>query len=84
VFYGRVAHGGSVRLNFMKQVYSSPDNLQIELIRSMLEVAKIKCEVRNGAVSRVMVGAQFAPELWVREEDYDEAVRLVSEPHSEP
>jgi hypothetical protein len=55
----------------------------MELIRSMLEVANINCEVRNGEVSRVMIGAQFAPELWVREEDYDEAVRLVAEPHSE-
>jgi hypothetical protein len=61
----------------MKRVYSSPDSAQVELIRSMLESKNIRCEVRNEIVSQVMVGVQFAPELWVRDEDYDEAVRLV-------
>ena len=63
----------------MKRVYSSPDSAQVELIRSMLEAAKIRCEVRNEVVSQVMVGVQFAPELWVMDEVYEEAVRLVRE-----
>jgi hypothetical protein len=61
----------------MKQVYSSPDSAQVELIRSMLEAANIQCELRNEVVSQVMVGLQFAPELWVRDEDYGDAVRLL-------
>jgi hypothetical protein len=67
----------------MKRVYSSPDSAQVELIRSMLEAAKIGCELRNEVVSQVMVGVQFAPELWVRDEDYEEAVRLVGKEGAE-
>lgn len=61
----------------MKRVFSSPDSAQVELIRSVLETANVPCEVRNQAVSQVMVGMQFAPELWVRDEDYEEAKRLM-------
>ena len=61
----------------MKRVYSSPDSAQVELTRGMLETANIRCEVRNEVVSRMMMGVQFAPELWVRDEDYEEAVRLL-------
>jgi hypothetical protein len=67
----------------MKQIYSSPDSAQVGFIQSLLQAADISCEVRNEAVSQVMVGIQFAPELWVRDEDYDQAVRLVTESHSQ-
>ncbi len=63
----------------MKKLYSSPDSAQVELIRSMLEASSIPSEVRNEVVSQVMVGFQFAPELWVRDEDYAEADRLMRE-----
>ena len=63
----------------MKQVFSSPDSAQVGLARSILEAAGIACEVRNDAVSQAMWAMPFIPELWVvRDEDYEEARRLVS------
>jgi hypothetical protein len=63
----------------MKQVFSSPDSAQVGLGQSILEAARIACEVRNEAVSQAMWTMPFNPELWVlRDEDYEEASRLVS------
>jgi hypothetical protein len=63
----------------MKQVFSSPDSAQVGLAQSILEAAGIACEVRNEAVSQAMWAMPFIPELWVvRDEDYEEARRLVS------
>jgi len=62
----------------MKLVLSSPDSAQIGLAQSILEAAGIACEVRNDAVSQVVPGMPFNPELWVlRDADYTEARRLV-------
>ena len=63
----------------MKQVFSSPDSAQVGLAQSILDAAGIACEVRNDAVSQAMWAIPFIPELWVvRDEDYEEARRLVS------
>jgi hypothetical protein len=63
----------------MKQVFSSPDSVQVGLAQSILEAAGIACEVRNEAVSQAMWTIPFIPELWVvRDEDYEDARRLVS------
>ena len=64
----------------MKLVFTSPDSAQVGLMQSILDSAEIPCEVRNEAVAQVMIGTQFAPELWVlRDEDYDEARSVVLE-----
>jgi hypothetical protein len=64
----------------MKQVFTSPDSAQVGLMQSILASADIPCEVRNEALSQAMVGLPFAPELWIlRDEDYDEATRVISE-----
>ena len=63
----------------MRQVFSSPDSAQVGLAQSILEAAGIACEVRNEGVSQAMWTMPFDPELWVlRDEDYEEARRLVS------
>jgi hypothetical protein len=68
----------------MKQVFSSPDSVQVGLARSVLESADIPCEIRNEAVSQVMFGLPFVSELWVlRDEDYDEAARLIARKDAE-
>ena len=65
----------------MKQVFSSPDSSQIGLARSRLDAAEIACEVRNDAVSQAMPGMPFIAELWVlRDEDYEDAQRLILSP----
>ncbi|MBI2926430.1 MAG: DUF2007 domain-containing protein [Verrucomicrobia bacterium] len=60
--------------------FASPDSATVGLRRSVLEAARIACEVRNEAISQAMPGLQFVSELWVlHDEDYEEAVRLLSE-----
>jgi len=67
----------------MKRVYSSPDSANVGLMRSVLDAAGIACEVRNDAVSQAIPGMPFIPELWVlRDEDYTEAVRLLTKSQS--
>ncbi len=67
----------------MKRVFSSPDSAEVGLMHSVLDAARIACGIRNDAVSQTMVGLPFIPELWIlRDQDYDEAVRLVSASHS--
>jgi len=62
----------------MKQVLALPDSAQIGLAQSILDAAGIPCEVRNDAVHQAIPGMPFCPELWViRDEDYEEARRLV-------
>jgi Putative prokaryotic signal transducing protein len=63
----------------MRQVFASSDSAQVGLAWSILDAAGIACEVRNDAVSQAMWAIPFIPELWVvRDEDYEEARRLVS------
>jgi len=53
---------------------------QVGLMQSILNSNGIACEVRNDAVSQVMIGLPFAPELWIlRDEDFEKAISLVSE-----
>ena len=65
----------------MKRILSSPDSAQIGLIRSLLDAADIPYEVRNKALSQVAAGLPFDEELWVQENDYEDAARLVAESH---
>jgi hypothetical protein len=62
----------------MKHVFSSPDSARIGLAQSLLDAADIPCELRNDALSQAMPRMPFMTELWVlRDEDYDEARRLI-------
>ena len=62
----------------MRRVFVSPDSVQVGMAQSILQAARIACEVRNDAVSQAVPAVAFNPELWVlRDEDYEEARRLV-------
>jgi len=63
----------------MKQLFTSTDSALFGLARSVLESAGISCEARHERVSQTFPSVPFAPELWVRDEDYDEATRLLAE-----
>ena len=67
----------------MKRLFASTDSAQVGLARSVLEAANIPCEVRNDIVSQAFPSLPFAPELWVQDEDYDEAARLLAESQRE-
>lgn len=55
----------------------SGSSAEIALASSILEAAGLFCETRNEAISQAMVGVPFETELWVREEDLEEALQLV-------
>lgn len=62
----------------MKHLFSSVDSGQVGFIRSVLDVAEIPFEVRNEAVSQSVAGTfPFAEEIWVSDEDYDEAKQIL-------
>jgi hypothetical protein len=65
----------------MKRILSSPDSAHVGLIRSLLDAAAIPYEVRNQALSQVAAGLPFDEELWVEENDYEDATRLIAESH---
>ena len=64
----------------MKQLFSSPDSVQIGLIRSRLEAAGIACEMRNEHLSSAVgPGTSFDPELWVLDDaQFTEASKLLA------
>ena len=62
----------------MKQLSVPADSAQVGLARSVLEAADILCEIRNDAVSQAFPGVPFASEIWVRDEDYAEATRVLA------
>jgi len=60
----------------MKQIFSSPDSVEVGLLAGRLQSAGIACEIRNE--SQVVPGLPFQPELWiVKDCDYDDAARLI-------
>jgi hypothetical protein len=67
----------------MKRIFSSADTSRVGLIRSLLDAADIPYEVRNEALSRTAAGFPFEAQLWVRDEDYEDATRLLTESHPE-
>jgi hypothetical protein len=69
----------------MRQILTSQDSATIGLAQSRLEAAGISCEIRNEGVSQALAGFPFISELWVlRDEDYDDARRLVSPDPAKP
>lgn len=69
----------------MKKVFTSQDSAQVGLMQSVLQEAGIPCEIRNDMVAQVIPVPLFAAELWVvRDEDQDEADKLITAFHSAP
>ena len=67
----------------MKRLTASLDSAQIGVAHSILQAAGIPCELRNDIISQAIPSLPFAPELWVRDEDYEEAARLIAIPPDE-
>ena len=64
----------------MKQLYTPSGSAAVGLARSVLASAEIPFEVRNEFLSQAIPGTPFDPELWVNDEDFDEATRLLAMP----
>ena len=64
----------------MKLLYSSPNSAEVGLVQSFLDSNHIASEIRNDAVSQMIVGAPFSAEIWIlREEEYAEAKALIAQ-----
>jgi hypothetical protein len=63
----------------MKQLFSSPDSVEMVVLRSRLEAAGIECEMRNEHMSPAMRCTPFDLELWVWNSQFDEASELLAD-----
>ncbi len=63
----------------MRQIFSSPNSVEIGLVKDRLEAAGVRCKIRNEAVSQALVGTPFEPGIWVlRDEDYEASRRIIA------
>lgn len=67
----------------MRQLFTHPNLIRCDLMRTILEMRGIECALRN-EYSASTVGAAYLgplpfawPELWVREDQYAEAERIL-------
>lgn len=63
----------------MKLIRSSPDLSEIGVLKGRLELAHIKCTIRNEFFSQVIPTFAFEPELWIlNDADLEDAEILLS------
>ncbi len=53
----------------MKQLFKLPESAELELLKSMLEEAGIRCALRNEQLSQTLPVTPFNVELWVANDD---------------
>jgi len=68
----------------MRKLLSHPNLSRCDLLRSVLEMRDIECALRNEFSANTSGAGVFGalpfvwPELWVREDQYEEAVRILA------
>lgn len=67
----------------MKKIYASPDPVQIQLRKTLLEENEIPCEVQLGNVGVYPVESESWSEIWVQDEDEERAAELLGRQHIE-
>lgn len=66
----------------MKLLYSAPNTMLVGHVRNLLDVAGIDCELRNtflGSGAGELPPTEAWPELWVDEQDFAVAKKVVDE-----
>lgn len=66
----------------MKKLFVSQNLIEVEMRKERLEQAGIRCMIKNQRSSSLAGEIPFTevfPELWVQDEDYDRARRLLEE-----
>ncbi len=64
----------------MKRLFSSPDTVEVDLLKSRMETAGFSCEVRNESVPSPLPLGAVERELWLlHDEDFPDAVRLLKD-----
>ncbi len=65
-------------LRSMKLLLRSPDTVEVDLLRSRMDVAGFACEVRNQSIRSSLGPAAIEHELWLlRDEDFPDALQLL-------
>jgi hypothetical protein len=62
----------------MKRLHSSPNSTEVEILKNLLEEAGIFCQLRNQQLSRIVPTPPFYEELWVHDENFEQAAELVN------
>ncbi|HWH68611.1 MAG TPA: DUF2007 domain-containing protein [Candidatus Sulfotelmatobacter sp.] len=61
----------------MKQVVTSTESAELELLKNMLQEAGVRCALRNEQLSQTFPAVAFNVELWVEnDEDFERAQEL--------
>lgn len=64
----------------MKRIITSPDPIELGLLKNMLQKAGIRCVERNEQMAQTIPTAPFQAELWIEDEaDYPAAMALLEE-----
>lgn len=68
----------------MKKVYAEKNTLQCDMMKALLEENDIYCFFKNETMSAMFGPAgynphQAYPELWVDDEDFDKAKKLIAQ-----
>lgn len=63
----------------MKLVFSSPNTAEVGLLKNILAKAGIPCVENNEQMAQTIPTILFQAELWVADENYDDAAALMSE-----
>lgn len=61
----------------MKRVFVSLDGGEHALVASLLDAAGIPFQTRNEQVAAVLPTAPFGAEIWVAEDRFEEAAKLI-------
>jgi hypothetical protein len=61
----------------MKQITTTPEDAELEMLANVLEKAGIKCLLKNEQMSQTLPTAPFNVELWImNDEDFPAALAL--------
>ena len=66
----------------MKRLFSSPDAAEAGLLKNILQKAGIRCVENNEEMATTIPTLPFQAELWVEDENFDDATSLMAEWHN--
>ena len=63
----------------MKRLFSSPDAAEVGLLKNILQKAGIQCVEKNEQMANTIPTLPFQAELWVQDENFNDAFALMQE-----
>lgn len=72
----------------MKKVYTALNEADAMLAKSALNDARLEAMVESGALSEILgtvvSSAEALPQVWVKDEDFDRAIQVLTEAEFKP